>query len=61
MDEQYLAYLKLAFEAGQAFENECHCGTCDYCLDVKTEDAPDFEKWVTELIISRTFKTIADV
>lgn len=41
-----LDLLKAAFEAGQDYENECHCGKCDYCLDIKTEDATDFETWV---------------
>jgi hypothetical protein len=35
--------LKQAFKAGEAYNNECHCGKCDYCLDVKTEPAPDFD------------------
>lgn len=37
--------LKRAFEAGQAFENQCNCGKCDYCIEVKEHDEPDFENW----------------
>lgn len=36
--------LKLAFEAGEAFASECHCGECDYCIE-KTEKTPNFQQW----------------
>jgi len=42
---QYMDDLKSAFEAGENFNNECHCGECSYCIDVKDEDAPNFEDW----------------
>lgn len=37
--------LQNAFVAGEEFGSECHCGECDYCIQVKNEDAPDFETW----------------
>lgn len=38
--------LEAAFEAGVNYNNDCHCGKCGYCLDVKTEDEPNFKTWV---------------
>lgn len=41
--------LKEAFEAGEEYWNECHCGKCDYCIDVKQSDAPNFERWFNNI------------
>lgn len=46
--------LRSAFEAGEENANECRCGKCDYCIDIKSEDAPDFEKWYREQLKSRS-------
>jgi hypothetical protein len=48
--------LRNAFEAGQAFENECHCGECHYCIELGNgKRSPDFETWCAFFIIEKTF------
>lgn len=50
------AELRAAFEAGEAYANECTCGKCDYCLDIKYSPAPDCETWLS---LQKTFPTAA--
>lgn len=38
--------MKHAFCAGEEFANECKCGECHYCTEIKVEDALDFEDWI---------------
>jgi hypothetical protein len=40
--------VKAAFEAGEAYANECHCGLCDYCKEFKGKPAPYRNKWLRE-------------
>jgi acyl carrier protein phosphodiesterase len=36
--------IKLAFEAGEEFNNQCFCDECDYC-QMAIEKAPSFQEW----------------
>ena len=38
--------MRHAFCAGEEFANECKCGECHYCTEIKVEDALDFEDWI---------------
>ncbi len=35
-----------AFEAGENYANDCRCGKCDYCTEVKDKDAPNCEEYL---------------
>jgi len=37
--------LRKAFEAGELYTNDCKCGECHYCTEIKDGDEPDFDEW----------------
>lgn len=37
--------LKNAWDAATEYYNDCCCGECDYCLETKDQDAPNFDEW----------------
>lgn len=43
--------LMAAFKAGGEFDAECHCGECDYYLQVKGDRDADFESWYKTNVI----------